>query len=538
MGARRDCRRVTGGRRVCAAGTGPRPVDTTAARLTIPLAGGRGNHVVSGHHARRPDGGLRRAAGHGGCAALPARSESFEARAVAGSGGAQQPFFSPDGKWVAFFAQGQLQKAEVAGGAPIRLAEAAYPFGGTWTEDNTIIYVASLGSGLLRVPASGGTPESLTKPDGAAKGYAHVFPQALPGGRSVLFTVWGQTQGARCSRWIRARGNWCCHRRRSAPRRLTPPAAPTGRLLLVDQAAGLRAAPFDPAHPARTSADTSVLQDVYYEVETESRGWLAISKHRHGRLRAWQSGQIIPGLGGPRRKGRTGWARTRTVPRSQPVARRHEGRRPARPRPVDPRPAARDPHAADVRRRQQHSAAVEPRRPADPVRVESRRRLGHLRAAVRRIAARPTFCSSGRTISFPYSILPDGTLLYTEIQPKTGRDIWTLSPTARPRPARHAIQRTGSPVFAWPGGRAALDRVCVRRIGPERGLRAVVPRRASTESRCRTEAGSVPMWSPDGKELFYVTATAWWRWRCGRTAHSAHRASCSTGQLSHQRPVP
>ena len=51
----------------------------------------------------------------------------------------------------------------------------------------------------------------------------------------------------------------------------------TGRLLLVDQAAGIRAAPFDAAHPGPTSADTSVLTNVYYEVETESLGWLAVS---------------------------------------------------------------------------------------------------------------------------------------------------------------------------------------------------------------------------------------------------------------------
>lgn len=64
---------------------------------------------------------------------------AFEARAVPGSKGARQPFFAPDGKWVAFFAQGQLQKAEVAGGTPIRLAEAGNPMGGTWNEDNTIL---------------------------------------------------------------------------------------------------------------------------------------------------------------------------------------------------------------------------------------------------------------------------------------------------------------------------------------------------------------------------------------------------------------
>ena len=119
-----------------------------------------GNHIGSGHHRRRPDGGLRRASG-----GRRIRSShlcdrnSFETRAVAGSKGARQPFFSPDGKWVAFFAQSQLQKAEVAGGAPVRIVEVAYPFGGSWTEDNTIIYAASLGSGLLQIPASGGAPK-------------------------------------------------------------------------------------------------------------------------------------------------------------------------------------------------------------------------------------------------------------------------------------------------------------------------------------------------------------------------------------------
>ena len=155
--------------------------------------------------------------------------DSFEARAVAGSSGAQQPFFSPDGKWVAFFAQGHLQKAEVARGTPILLAEAALPFGGTWNQDDTIIYAASLGSGLLRIPASGGTPEVLTKPDGAAAGYAHGFPQALPGGRSVLFTIEGQTQGGAVlsldsGQWELVVLGEFCLRPRGRPRFSTPVA--------------------------------------------------------------------------------------------------------------------------------------------------------------------------------------------------------------------------------------------------------------------------------------------------------------------------
>ena len=137
--------------------------------------------------------------------------------------------------------------------------------------------LASLGSGLMRIPAGGGMPESLTKPDGAAKGYAHVFPQALPGRRTVLFTSWGQSQGS--AAFSLDTGQW----------ELVLPAATfgtaifdatggsPGRLLLIDQGAGIRAAPFDPAHPKPTSADKSVLDNVYYDVETETQGWLAIS---------------------------------------------------------------------------------------------------------------------------------------------------------------------------------------------------------------------------------------------------------------------
>ena len=148
----------------------PAPVQKTAVRLTIPLPPGQ---ELTSFPAITRDGQTVAYVTRQGTddAQLYLRDlSSFEPRAVTGSSGALQPFFSPDGKWVAFFAQGQLQKAEVSGGAPIRLAEAPNPMGATWNDDNTIIYAASLGSGLLRIPASGGTPESLSKPDGAATG--------------------------------------------------------------------------------------------------------------------------------------------------------------------------------------------------------------------------------------------------------------------------------------------------------------------------------------------------------------------------------
>ena len=118
--------------------------------------------------------------------------DRFEASVVPESEGAQAPFFSPDGSRVGFFARAKLMTAAVAGGAPTPIADAsAHPLGGTWGEDDTIVFGPALSAGLLRVPSSGGKPQQLTEPDEAARGYAHGRPQFLPGGRSVLFTIWG-----------------------------------------------------------------------------------------------------------------------------------------------------------------------------------------------------------------------------------------------------------------------------------------------------------------------------------------------------------
>src|ERR1039457_5142232 len=252
----------------------------TQARLTIPLPPGQ--EIISYPAITRDGRTIAYATQQGTCETqLYLRDlNAFEARPVPGSNGARQPFFSPDGKWVAFFARGFIQKAEVAGGAPIRVVEAPYSQGGTWNEDNTIIYAASLGSGLLLVPAGGGTPESLTKPDGAANGYAHVFPQALPGGRHVLFGVWGQKQGTAVLSLASRKWELVLPRTSVAWGVFDPAGGSGGRLLLVNESGDMRAAPFDAAHPAPTSADTTVLSNVYFEMETETEGWLAVSHTR------------------------------------------------------------------------------------------------------------------------------------------------------------------------------------------------------------------------------------------------------------------
>jgi len=108
------------------------------------------------------------------------------------------PFVSPDGRWVAFADSvgGTLTKVAITGGPPIAItAKTGGPSrGATWANDDAIIF-ATGGSmqGLQRVSAAGGTPEVLTRPDASQSDAAHLFPEVLPGGRAVLFTIRSQS---------------------------------------------------------------------------------------------------------------------------------------------------------------------------------------------------------------------------------------------------------------------------------------------------------------------------------------------------------
>jgi predicted Ser/Thr protein kinase len=111
-------------------------------------------------------------------------------RMIAGTEGAANPFWSPDGKSLAFFAGGKLQRVDLTGGAPWVICDVIQARGGTWGSDGQILFGMAT-SGLLRVPASGGTPSLLTPLD-SSRGVSHRWPQVIPGGRFLYF-VQGDT---------------------------------------------------------------------------------------------------------------------------------------------------------------------------------------------------------------------------------------------------------------------------------------------------------------------------------------------------------
>jgi len=109
--------------------------------------------------------------------------------AVPGTEGATDPFFSPDGRSVAFFADQELKRVAIGGGTPTSLAAAPNPRGGVWGDDDTILFSPDYSAPLTRISAGGGTPEALIGPDEERGERTYRWPDLLPGGRSALFTI-------------------------------------------------------------------------------------------------------------------------------------------------------------------------------------------------------------------------------------------------------------------------------------------------------------------------------------------------------------
>ena len=116
------------------------------------------------------------------------RLDAADAVPLAGTEGAFLPFWSPDGKFVAFFADQKLKKTPADGGPVEILSDVKNPRGGTWGRNGTILFAPDIFTPLYKVPQSGGTPVAVTSLSRKSE-TSHRLPQFLPDGRHFIYTV-------------------------------------------------------------------------------------------------------------------------------------------------------------------------------------------------------------------------------------------------------------------------------------------------------------------------------------------------------------
>ena len=121
-------------------------------------------------------------------------------RELPGTRNAAMPFFSPDGRWIAYFTSGfvlstgKLLKVPVDGGPIVEIADGISALGGAWTPDGRIVLGTQVSTrGLSSIPATGGTPVRLFDSTVAGGIGLHRYPRLLADGETVLFTVWLST---------------------------------------------------------------------------------------------------------------------------------------------------------------------------------------------------------------------------------------------------------------------------------------------------------------------------------------------------------
>jgi Tol biopolymer transport system component len=189
------------------------------------------------------------------------RMDGLDAQPLPGTDGASSPFFSPDGRWVGFFAAGKIQKVSVSGGAPQPICEAGVLRGATWGPDDTIIFTPGVTTGLFRVSAAGGSPQRLTALDVAKGEKSHRFPSFLPSGKAVLFTITALDMTTSDQARVALLRLDTGERQILFTGGTQPRYSSTGHILYVRGAAAF-AAPFDLARLSVTGPSVSVLDGV------------------------------------------------------------------------------------------------------------------------------------------------------------------------------------------------------------------------------------------------------------------------------------
>ena len=441
-------------------------------------------------------------ASRGGRTELFQRSlNSIDLLPIPGTTNAIGPFFSPDSQWVAFFADGRLKKVNLAGGPPVTLCEAPVGLGGSWGSNDLIAFSSATGSGLSRVSAAGGMPERLTTLDVAQGEFSHRWPEWLPDGETVLFTVGTSgTSGSWSDAQIVAQ-SVSSDKRTMLIRGGTNPHYLSNGSLLYAQNGRVMSVALDASSLTISGSPVAVLENVRQSAD----GAVQLSVARSG------TAVFVPGGPGASERrlvsvGRDGGSTAFAAPPGAYVFPRvsPDGQKLI----VAMEAPTRDLWLYDVTSGTStqvtfDSGATSPIWTRDPRRVAfSATRVGALNMFMATIGepGRSERLVANENQQFPGSFAPDGALVFTEQRSGTGRDILLLAAGDRaPRDLLASRADETSPKVS-PDGR------WLAYVSNEGGRSEVYLTQLSNPARARrvsVEGGSEPTWASTGRELFY-----------------------------------
>ncbi|MEQ1757198.1 MAG: protein kinase [Vicinamibacterales bacterium] len=431
--------------------------------------------------------------------------DQSEPRPLAGTDGASSPFWSPDSRSIGFFAAGTLRRIDVAGGTSQGLATASgTSLSGSWSEDGTILFARQAGS-VWRVPAAGGEPVAVTRLD-PPRQVSHRYPQVLPDGRQFLFYAQGTPEAA---------GIYLGSLDGSASTRLTP-ADSGGAFLPPDWVVFVRegtlvARRLDLSRGALTGDPVRLADRI--GVDANARGGFAVSAaglvaSRAGgdalRQLTWfdRTGTAVGGVGEPE-------ANELRFPELSP-----DGRSVALGRTVQ---GNQDIWLLDLVRGGRTRLTFEAANDATPIWSPDGRQIAFRsnRTGVFDLYVKPTNGSGveARLMSSPNLKQPqdwsrDGRwLLYYEVHPTTGRDLWALDLVATDHVSRVVANTSAQEVLAAlsPDGRWVAYQT------NESGRFEVVVQPfpgGGSKWQVSTSGGVAPRWRADGKEIYFLTPDA------------------------------
>jgi Tol biopolymer transport system component len=437
--------------------------------------------------------------------------------------GVSAPFFSPDAQWIGYAAGFDLKKVPTAGGAAITLTRLSGGLrGATWGPDDTIVFATSdFSTGLLSVPAGGGEPKTLTKPE--TNGGDHYFPSFLPNGRAVLFTIAtgsaNSIGGSQVAVLDLKTGQQKMLIRGGSDATYVADASTGGYLVYIAAASTLHAVRFDPDRLELRGDPVPIVEQVL----TSPTGGSDYAVARNGTLVFVPGGRTF--FGGPalprslvwvtrqgREEGLNAPTRSYSVARLSP-----DGKRVA----LEIIDQETDIWTWDLTRRTLSRLTVDPAADLRPVWTPDGRRIifTSARAGAQNLFWRASDgtgaderLTTSPNLQIPAAVTSDGTkLLVVEVIPGKAGDIVAvdLSPANATQPKGH---RTSTSIitssFVENNPELSPDNRWIAYQSNESGLNQVYVRPFPNTNeglwQVSSGGGTRPLWSRSGRELFFL----------------------------------